>query len=139
MPLSQPTALDAAVAGEESAAIKEHPAGNGRNKKKKEAPPGRSEQGSNLRGETPLDFKSNALTTRPSLLMLLALPGCTLIGRSARRRPRPTAAQPMGAGGVGPAPQQWRPRLGGSGAGGASPDSPRESQPEAERPRRSRE
>ena len=27
----------------------------------------RSEQGSNLRGETPLDFKSNALTTRPSL------------------------------------------------------------------------
>ena len=27
----------------------------------------RSEQGSNLRGETPLDFESNALTTRPSL------------------------------------------------------------------------
>ena len=26
----------------------------------------RCEQGSNLRGETPLDFKSNALTTRPS-------------------------------------------------------------------------
>ena len=26
----------------------------------------RCEQDSNLRGETPLDFKSNALTTRPS-------------------------------------------------------------------------
>ena len=30
----------------------------------------RSRQGSNLRGETPLDFKSNALTTRPRLLLL---------------------------------------------------------------------
>ena len=30
----------------------------------------RCEQGSNLRGETPLDFKSNALTTRPSQLEL---------------------------------------------------------------------
>ena len=28
----------------------------------------RSRQDSNLRGETPLDFKSNALTTRPRLL-----------------------------------------------------------------------
>ena len=28
----------------------------------------RSEQGSNLRGNIPLDFKSNALTTRPSQL-----------------------------------------------------------------------
>ena len=28
----------------------------------------RCEQGSNLRGKTPLDFKSNALTTRPSQL-----------------------------------------------------------------------
>lgn len=27
----------------------------------------RSRQDSNLRGETPLDFKSNALTTRPRL------------------------------------------------------------------------
>ena len=35
--------------------------------KKSEANRFRSEQGSNLRGETPLDFKSNALTTRPSL------------------------------------------------------------------------
>ena len=30
----------------------------------------RCEQGLNLRGETPLDFKSNALTTRPSQLVL---------------------------------------------------------------------
>ena len=30
----------------------------------------RSRQGSNLRGETPLDFKSNALTTRPRLLVV---------------------------------------------------------------------
>ena len=30
----------------------------------------RSRQGSNLRGETPLDFKSNALTTRPRLLYI---------------------------------------------------------------------
>ena len=30
----------------------------------------RSWQGSNLRGQSPLDFKSNALTTRPQLLML---------------------------------------------------------------------
>jgi hypothetical protein len=30
----------------------------------------RSRQDSNLRGETPLDFKSNALTTRPRLLAL---------------------------------------------------------------------
>ena len=30
----------------------------------------RCEQDSNLRGETPLDFKSNALTTRPSQLLL---------------------------------------------------------------------
>ena len=29
---------------------------------------GRSWQGSNLRGQSPLDFKSNALTTRPQLL-----------------------------------------------------------------------
>ena len=28
----------------------------------------RSWQGSNLRGQSPLDFKSNALTTRPQLL-----------------------------------------------------------------------
>ena len=28
----------------------------------------RSRQDSNLRGETPLDFKSNALTTRPRML-----------------------------------------------------------------------
>ena len=32
--------------------------------------PLRCEQGSNLRGETPLDFESNALTTRPSQLCL---------------------------------------------------------------------
>ena len=31
----------------------------------------RSRQDSNLRGETPLDFKSNALTTRPRLLSKL--------------------------------------------------------------------
>ena len=30
----------------------------------------RCEQDSNLRGETPLDFKSNALTTRPSQRLL---------------------------------------------------------------------
>ena len=30
----------------------------------------RCEQDSNLRGETPLDFESNALTTRPSQLWL---------------------------------------------------------------------
>ena len=30
----------------------------------------RCEQGSNLRGKIPLDFKSNALTTRPSQLMI---------------------------------------------------------------------
>ena len=30
----------------------------------------RSWQGSNLRGQSPLDFKSNALTTRPQLLTL---------------------------------------------------------------------
>ncbi len=35
---------------------------SGEKKKKK-----RSEQGSNLRGNIPLDFESNALTTRPSL------------------------------------------------------------------------
>ena len=32
----------------------------------------RCEQGSNLRGKFPLDFKSNALTTRPSQHMLNA-------------------------------------------------------------------
>ena len=31
----------------------------------------RSWQGSNLRGQCPLDFKSNALTTRPQLLVTL--------------------------------------------------------------------
>ena len=36
-------------------------------KRKKKSLQIRSEQGSNLRGETPLDFESNALTTRPSL------------------------------------------------------------------------
>ena len=30
----------------------------------------RSWQGSNLRGQSPLDFKSNALTTRPQLHMM---------------------------------------------------------------------
>ena len=30
----------------------------------------KNEQDSNLRGETPLDFKSNALTTRPSQRLL---------------------------------------------------------------------
>lgn len=79
--------------------------GREREKPKKQARPGRSEQGSNLRGETPLDFKSNALTTRPSLLMLVFLPGCSLIGRSAHRRPRRKATQPMSAGGAGPTPQ----------------------------------
>ena len=29
----------------------------------------RNRQGSNLRGQSPLDFKSNALTTRPRLLL----------------------------------------------------------------------
>ena len=33
----------------------------------------RCEQGSNLRGKTPLDFKSNALTTRPSQLWYLIM------------------------------------------------------------------
>ena len=33
----------------------------------------RSWQGSNLRGQSPLDFKSNALTTRPRLLSKLPL------------------------------------------------------------------
>ena len=37
----------------------------------------RSRQDSNLRGETPLDFKSNALTTRPRLLLLI-LRSCTM-------------------------------------------------------------
>lgn len=32
----------------------------------------RSRQDSNLRGETPLDFKSNALTTRPRLLRIVS-------------------------------------------------------------------
>ena len=32
----------------------------------------RCEQGSNLRGRIPLDFKSNALTTRPSQLQALS-------------------------------------------------------------------
>ena len=31
----------------------------------------RSRQDSNLRGRNPLDFKSNALTTRPRLLLIL--------------------------------------------------------------------
>ena len=35
-------------------------------KKQQQQKKKRCEQGSNLRGETPLDFKSNALTTRPS-------------------------------------------------------------------------
>ena len=39
----------------------------------------RCEQGSNLRGKIPLDFKSNALTSRPSQLKEL----------SDRRKPKP--------------------------------------------------
>ena len=39
----------------------------------KDNEPPRCEQGLNLRGETPLDFKSNALTTRPSQLVPLGL------------------------------------------------------------------
>ena len=39
----------------------------------------RREQDSNLRGETPLDFKSNALTTRPSQLLLPRTISRTLI------------------------------------------------------------
>lgn len=31
----------------------------------------RTEQDSNLRGQSPLDFESNALTTRPSVQLLL--------------------------------------------------------------------
>ena len=31
----------------------------------------RTEQDSNLRGQSPLDFESNALTTRPSVLQLV--------------------------------------------------------------------
>merc|ERR1712090_962 len=34
----------------------------------------RSWQGSNLRGQSPLDFKSNALTTRPQLPRLIPAP-----------------------------------------------------------------
>ena len=49
----------------------------------------RCEQGSNLRGKIPLDFKSNALTTRPSQLLkspylkgfheLLSFYGCKIV------------------------------------------------------------
>ena len=41
----------------------------------------RSRQGSNLRGKIPLDFKSNALTTRPRLLMKHQDVDCTTIYR----------------------------------------------------------
>ena len=41
----------------------------------------RSRQDSNLRGETPLDFESNALTTRPRLLRIL-LDGIFAIGKT---------------------------------------------------------
>ena len=41
----------------------------------------RSWQGSNLRGQSPLDFKSNALTTRPRLLMKHQDVDCTTIYR----------------------------------------------------------
>ena len=36
--------------------------------KGKEKKIGRTEQDSNLRGQSPLDFESNALTSRPSVL-----------------------------------------------------------------------
>ena len=42
----------------------------------------RSRQDSNLRGETPLDFKSNALTTRPRMLIaLIGIPWATAFVR----------------------------------------------------------
>ena len=45
--------------------------GNWKDMEKKKEEKERCEQDSNLRGETPLDFKSNALTTRPSQLTWL--------------------------------------------------------------------
>ena len=47
--------------------------------KKKYKKYSRCEQDSNLRGETPLDFKSNALTTRPSQLLLQRVIARTLM------------------------------------------------------------
>ena len=38
---------------------------------KKKGLANRTEQDSNLRGQSPLDFESNALTTRPSVQLLL--------------------------------------------------------------------
>lgn len=110
-------------------------AGGGRRKGKTETPPDRSEQGSNLRGETPLDFKSNALTTRPSLLVLSLPLGCTLIGRSARRRPRPSPPQSMGAAGPGPAHAVMAAAARQQRLGEINPDSHlRGFQPETQRP-----
>ena len=48
----------------ESRYLREYNTIEGEKKRKKENY--RCEQGSNLRGKIPLDFKSNALTTRPS-------------------------------------------------------------------------
>lgn len=67
----------------------------------------RSEQGSNLRGETPLDFKSNALTTRPSLLQGEDEGGDTLVyppvhaQRRRDRAGRAAARSSVGCGGHG--------------------------------------
>ena len=55
--------------------------------KKSKANRFRSEQGSNLRGETPLDFKSNALTTRPSLPRRKEEGGDTLVLKLSTRAP----------------------------------------------------
>ncbi len=39
----------------------------------------RNRQDSNLRGDNPLDFKSNSLTTRPGLLLLIEIQNFTQI------------------------------------------------------------
>ena len=66
-------------------AVYEHSVCVGQKKKKKR---GRTEQDSNLRGQSPLDFESNALTTRPSVQILRADSDITVL------LPLHTAGQP---------------------------------------------
>ncbi|RXN07336.1 Src homology 2 domain containing F [Labeo rohita] len=54
-----------------------------RNLKQKGRKPDRSRQGSNLRGETPMDFKSIALTSRPRLRRFAGTQACSLGWRRA--------------------------------------------------------
>lgn len=78
--------------------------GEGQEKQKARTHPGRSEQGSNLRGEDPIGFQVQRLNHSAIAADATAPLRLQPYRVFRRRTPRPQPTQPMGAAGPGPAP-----------------------------------